>query len=337
VKREEGNLAGAASEFERVAKESDDPELRREAQLEAGDLYEKGKNAERALAAYLAYVEQFPDPVETAVETRWKIAGMYAAARDTASHRDQLRQIVAADAAAGGQRSDRVRYLGAQSALVLAQDLYEGVAAVRLELPFERSLAEKQSRMNEALSRFDALVDYEVADVTAAATYYIAELHADFSRSLLESERPVDLSPSDRAEYDATLEGEAFPFEEKAIAVHEKNLELLGSGVHNPWIDKSLARLAELSPGRYAKFETSSGPLASIDSYAYRAPALPAAPVPAPAPEQVAEPSLPADAGESTAAEPAPVEPADAAEPAAPSDTANVDESTPPAAPAEAD
>jgi hypothetical protein len=319
VKREEGNLAGAASEYERVAKESGDPELRREAQLEAGDLYEKAKNTERALAAYLAYVEQFPDPVEPAVETRWKIAGMYAAARDAAAHREQLRKIVEADHAAASQRSDRVRYLGAQSALVLAQDLYEGFAAVRLTQPFQRSLAEKQSRMNATLAAFDALVDYEVADVTAAATYYIAEIHADFGHSLLESERPADLSSADRAEYDATLEGEAFSFEEKAIAIHEKNLELLGSGVYNPWIDKSLARLAELSPGRYAKSEASSGPLATIDSYAYRAPALPAAP--APAPEQVAEPSAPADA-----AEPAPAQP---------SDTADVDDSAPPAAPAE--
>src|SRR6185295_9308338 len=124
-------------------------------------------------------------------------------------------------------------------------------------------------------------------DVTAAATYYIAEVHANFSRSLLESERPADLRPADRAEYDATIEGEAFPFEEKAIAIHEKNLELLGSGVYNAWIDKSLARLADLAPGRYAKFETSSGPLASIDSFAYRAPVAPA---PEPVPAAPAEP-----------------------------------------------
>src|SRR5262249_40944300 len=135
------------------------------------------------------------------------------------------------------------------------------------------------------LSAFGALVDYEVADVTSAATYYMAEVYADFSRSLLESERPGDLSAAERSEYESTLEGEAFPFEEKAIAVHEKNLELLGSGVYNPWIEKSLARLAQLSPGRYAKAETSTGPIAAIDGYAYRAPEL----KPAPAPAQVTE------------------------------------------------
>jgi outer membrane protein assembly factor BamD (BamD/ComL family) len=329
VKREEGNLSGAAAEFERVAAESDNAELSREALLEAGDLYEKSKADDRALAAYLAYVKQFPEPVEPALETRWKIAGKYAARHDDAAHREQLRQIVAADAAAGGQRSPRTRYLAAQSALVLAQDLYREFAAVKLRLPFERSLQEKQKRMNATLEAFGALVDYEVGDVTAAATFYMAEIYSDFSQSLLDSERPGDLSPAELAEYQSTLEDEAFPFEEKAIAVHEKNLELLGSGVYNTWIDKSLSRLAELSPGRYAKFEASSGWIGSIDSYAYRAPALPAQPAPAAEPQAPVQPAAIPVEPVGPPVEPAAVPAEPAAEPAAPAPAAPA-----PAAPA---
>ena len=44
------------------------------------------------------------------------------------------------------------------------------------------------------------------------------------------------------------------------------------AGVYNAWIEKSLAKLALLMPGRYAKFEASSGFLASVDTYAYRSP-----------------------------------------------------------------
>src|SRR4030095_1129033 len=160
---------------------------------------------------------------EAALETRWKIAGKYEARHDTAAHRDQIRQIVASDASAGGQRTPRTRYLAAQSALVLAQDLYREFTAVKLQLPFERSLEEKQRRMNTALEAFGALVDYEVGEVTAAATFYMAEIYGDFSQSLLDSERPGDLSPAELAEYQSTLEGEAFPFEEKAIAVDEQD------------------------------------------------------------------------------------------------------------------
>ncbi len=54
--------------------------------------------------------------------------------------------------------------------------------------------------------------------------------------------------------------------------MHEKNLELLRAGVFNAWTEKSLGRLAELMPGRYAKSEMSGGFLGSIDSYAYRSP-----------------------------------------------------------------
>ena len=51
----------------------------------------------------------------------------------------------------------------------------------------------------------------------------------------------------------------------------------MGAGVYSRWIERSLAQLAELMPGRYAKFEESSGWIAAIDRYAYRAPNGPAA------------------------------------------------------------
>jgi len=109
--------------------------------------------------------------------------------------------------------------------------------------------------------------------VTAAATYYMAETYFDFSRSLAESERPTDLEPVELAEYELVLEEEAFPFEEKAIDLHEENLELLQAGVFNSWTENSLGKLAELVPGRYAKNEMSHDFLGTIDSYVYRTPA----------------------------------------------------------------
>ena len=71
------------------------------------------------------------------------------------------------------------------------------------------------------------------------------------------------------------IEEEAFPFEERAIDVHEENFELLASGIYNAWVQKSLDKLAMLMPGRYAKAEISGGYVGSIDSYAYRMPIAP--------------------------------------------------------------
>src|SRR5260370_19799770 len=94
----------------------------------------------------------------------------------------------------------------------------------------------------------------------------MAETYSNFSRSLLESKRPGDLKPEDLEEFKNKLDEAAFPFEEKAINVHEKNMELLHAGVFNSWTEKSLGRLTELMPGRYAKHETSSGFLGATDS-----------------------------------------------------------------------
>jgi tetratricopeptide (TPR) repeat protein len=272
VYRQEGNLSRAAREYERVATDAEDPELRREALLLAGELYEDSEHLDRALKAYLDYVDQFPRPTEVAVETRFKIAEMYAATHDEAGRHEQLREIVEIDAAAADERTPRVRYLAAKSALALSEELYQRFHAVELVQPFEKNLREKQRRMDEALEAFGRLVGYEVAEVTAAATFYMGEVYFDFSRALIDSERPADLAPAELQDYEMVLEEESFPFEERAIEVHEKNLELMTAGIFNSWIEKSLAKLAALMPGRYAKFEASSGLIASIDRYAYQAP-----------------------------------------------------------------
>jgi TolA-binding protein len=284
VYKQEGNPVRAAEEYERVAKEAREPEERREALLVAGELYEGAKATDRALALYLGYVSQFPEPLETAVETRFKIAGIQKAKGDDASYRAELREIVKADASAGGGRTARIRFLAAQSALVLTDEVYRRFGQVALVQPFEKNLLEKKRRMDAALDAFEGLVDYEVADVTAAATFYMAEIYSDFTRALKDSERPAGLEPAQLQEYEDALDEEIFPFEEKAIRLHEKNLELLSSGIYNAWTEKSLAELAKLVPGRYAKFEASSGWLASPERYAYESPRPQPAPAPAAAP-----------------------------------------------------
>jgi tetratricopeptide (TPR) repeat protein len=273
VYREDGQISRAAEEYERVAEEAEDPVLRAESLLLAGELYEETDLGENALSVYLRYVEEFPEPIDVAVETRYKVAGMQRDAYDIEAYHEQLERIVEIDDAAGDERTPRIRYLAAQSALVLAEVRFRQFAAVELVQPFDQSLQLKQAQMDETVAALERLVDYEVAEVTAAATFYMAEVYFDFSRSLMESERPTDLSAAELLDYEGVLEEEAWPFEERAIEVHEKNLELMVAGHFNPWIKKSLGQLADLMPGRYAKFEESSGFIGSIDTYAYRSPA----------------------------------------------------------------
>jgi len=273
IYREDENPARAAEEYERVAAEATDPELRRESLLVAGDLYEEAELLDKALSAYRNYVTEFTTPIDPAVVTHFKMAMLYQKTGDEDRRRVELRTIVAIDRDAGSARTDGVRVLAAKSALVFSEDHFRVFAEVELMQPFEKSLQEKQRRMDSALAAFGALVDYEVGEVTAAATFYIAEVYAEFSRALLDSERPDDLGAAELQDYEMVLEENAYPFEEKSIDVHEKNLELISAGVFNSWIEKSLARLAIVMPGRYAKFEASSGLIESIKTYSYQSPA----------------------------------------------------------------
>jgi tetratricopeptide (TPR) repeat protein len=264
--RQNGQLSRAAGEYDSIASKSPDPALRSEALLVAGDLYEQSNTRDRALDAYIRYVNEFPQPVETALETRFKIAEMYKAEHDESLYHKELEAIVRIDADAGSERTGRTRTLAARSALVLAEQLYRDFAVVKLLQPFETSLQDKQQRMDVMIEALGRLVEYEIADVTATATYYMAEAYFNFSRSLMESERPTDLNPTELEEFELALDEEAFPFEEKAIDIHEKNVESLQAGVLNEWTEKSLARLTELMPGRYGKNELSSGFIGAIES-----------------------------------------------------------------------
>ncbi|MEN8160229.1 MAG: tetratricopeptide repeat protein, partial [Myxococcota bacterium] len=159
VYKQQGDLRRAAAETERVADEAEDAELERNALLVAAGLYDDAPAPDRALAVRLRYVEAFPEPVETAVETRATIAETYESQGDEARRLEQLERIVAIDADAGRGRTDRVRFLAARAALVLAERRYQRFGEIALVQPLEAQLREKQQRMNEALEAFDALVD----------------------------------------------------------------------------------------------------------------------------------------------------------------------------------
>jgi tetratricopeptide (TPR) repeat protein len=323
--KQAGQLPRAAAEYEKLATESDDPTLRSESLLVAGDLYSQSNAPDQALSAYGRYVKEFPRPLEPALETRSKIAELHKSGHEEALYHKDLVEIVRLDAGAGKERTARTRTIAGRSALVLAEQAFTEFTAVKLKLPFEQSLQEKKKRMDAAVDAMDGLVDYEISDVTAAATYYVAETYLDFSRDLTDSERPPDLKPAQLTEYESALDEEAFPFEEKAISFHEKNLEMMRGGSTNAWTEKSLARLAELVPGRYAKPEISAGPVKALDSYVYRTPLslLPPPATPA-APAQGAE-GAPANIGNAGAKTDAPK--------AAPAEPNGGHEAPPPATP----
>ena len=267
VYQENGEYLKSAAEFERIEKENPkDNTLRREALNQAAELYVKANEKNKALLVYTKLVDYFPTPIEGAIEARQKMADIYLEQDKRKQYVYQLKQIVAGDAVAGKGRTDRTKYLAANSALILSEPKLTSFKNVALVKPFKKNLKKKKQKMRAAIKAYTSLVDYQVGEVTAAATYYIAEIYYDFSVSLIESERPTNLSADELEEYELVIEDQAYPFEEKAISVHEKNMELLDVGIYNEWIDKSITKLSVLLPARYAKSEQSDAVLGVIQN-----------------------------------------------------------------------
>lgn len=253
----ESNKPGqAAVEFEQIAQSpKESPEVQREATLQAADLYDKAGNSAKSRSMLEAFVKHFPQPMGPAMEARNKLSVIAAKAGDFSGRDYWLKDIIAADRSAGAARTDRSRALAAKATLTLAVPVREGFRSIKLVVPLKKSLAEKRKAMEAALKAYEAAADYQVADVTTAATFESAELYRQLGKDLMSSERPKNLKKDELEQYDVLLEEQAFPFEEKAIKLHEVNAARTKDGTYDEWVQKSFTALAQLNPGRYGKVE----------------------------------------------------------------------------------
>lgn len=253
---EAGRGLDAAPEFERIAaRPAEALEVRRAAQWQAAELYDKSNATGPAVAAYATYVAQYPQPLNAAMDARQRLADMALAANDDRSRTRWLEEVVTADQEAGAARTDRSRYLAARATLVLVEPAVAGFNSISLVAPLDKSLNAKRAAMERVLAAFGRALDYQVAEVTTAATFGMAEAYRQLGADLLASERPKDLDADSREQYDILLEEQAFPFEEKSIELHQVNVSRAGEGVYDEWVRRSYESLARLMPARYAKVE----------------------------------------------------------------------------------
>ncbi len=261
---EKGQWAQAAAEFERAAGVQRDPKLARVALWQAAELYEKGGANAPAAKAFERYAKEYREPLEANVEARYRLAQLARKGGNTARHLALMKEVMQADQRAGAARSDRTRYLGATAALALAEPVREEYRKVALVEPLQKQLKLKKARMEDVLKAYTVVADYGVAEMATAATFHTAELYSDFGRALLASQRPKGLKKVELEQYNVLLEEQAYPFEEKAIELHEANARRSAKGIYDKWVQSSYAALSKLRPVRYAKSERGEGVIDEI-------------------------------------------------------------------------
>jgi len=261
---ESGQAARAAAEFEAIAGSGKDVRVSREALWQAAELYQKAGQTRNALVAYERYVRQNPSPLEPAIEARARLADLCHKEGQEAKRMAWTRELVEAERQGGRERSDRTRALGAEGALVLAEPVYAAYRQVKLVEPLKKNLKIKKERMQKALDAYALASEYGVAEVATAAVYRTGEIYQDFSKAMLQSQRPRGLNADELEQYNVLLEEQAFPFEEKAIAIYEINAQRTRQDIYDQWVKRSFAALAKLRPVRYAKSEKGEGVIRAI-------------------------------------------------------------------------
>ncbi len=252
---EQGQWANAATEFERMATTHKDPAMARAALWQAAELHEKANARPLATKAYERYLAQNPQPLEAAMEARWRLSNIAREEHNPGRNLALMKDIFQADQNGGSTRTDRTRYLGATAALALAEPVAEAYRKVALTEPLQKQLKLKKARMEDALKAYTVATDYGVADVTTEASYRIALVYSDFGKALLASQRPRKLNKLEREQYDVLLEEQAFPFEEKAADMHTQNVQRASKDHQDPWMQRSAEALRQLRPGQYKKAE----------------------------------------------------------------------------------
>jgi len=251
----QGDWRKAADAYEVLYRKETNSEKKRKLLWQMAEFYEKAKRIDDARQIYKRYVAAFPMPFDEAIEARHRLASIYKKKGQISSRHYWLKKIMEADKK--GPATNRSHFLAAAAALELAGPSYVAFRSVKLVPPLKANLKKKKKLMQASIHAYTDAADYGIAAVTTASTFRIAQIYGDFGQGLFDSERPKGLSPDELEQYDILLEEQAYPFEEKAIEIHEVNAQHAFDGVYDKWVKRSFSALAKLSPVRFAKAEKS--------------------------------------------------------------------------------
>lgn len=245
----------AAAELDEISATSDDAAMQREALYLAAQYYQQAGDTGLAIARYRHYAHTWKSPLAPRMESMLVLADLYATQAAVTERNYWLGALADAHDTGAGEQSERSLYLAASSASELADGYYQRYRDISLTHPLPESLKRKRQALDLTVKGYDRVNAYGVQEFGTRATYRLGEVYRQLSEQLLASPRPQGLDDMALEQYDILLEEQAWPFEEKAVAIHEANARRAWDGLFDEWIDQSFTALAELMPARWGKRE----------------------------------------------------------------------------------
>jgi TolA-binding protein len=150
---------------------------------------------------------------------------------------------------------DRGKYYAARARYLQGAAYLEKFDAVKIEgdvRQLKDRLKKKSELLKKAAEAFLATAEMGVAEWTTAALYQIGFTYESFSKALLNSPPPDNLSDAEKEMYKQSLEEFVIPIEERSLEAYEsgwqKALEL---GIFNAWTAKMREALGRLNAELY--------------------------------------------------------------------------------------
>ena len=249
----------AAAELDAIAAGQPPGERERQALYLSASYHDRSGAAELAIPRYQTYVDRWPEPFDTQLEAMNRLAQLYQQTGLSRQRLYWLAKITAAHDQAGAEQSERSLYLAALSASALADYEYDRFTALSLGDPIKASLERKRAAMERAVAAYLKTDAYGVQQFSTLATYRMGRIYQQLGADLIGSAPPGNLDAMALEQYEVLLEEQAYPFEEKAIAIYETNTRRAREGTYDEWVRKSFTALGELQPARYHKLEKSVG------------------------------------------------------------------------------
>lgn len=220
-------------------------------QLKAAELFHLAGDQGNRDRLYLSYLKTNPSAEDA--EQHLQLQTMRHRLILSGERTGNLRSAMVASELASPWHSEESLAWSARAALVLGARDAAIFTSIPLSQPLADSLDRKQRALEGARMRFLEAEQLGGEAVRSETLFRRAELYRVFAQDLMTSSVPADLNELEAMQYQMLLEEEAFPFEEKAIALHSDNHRRVTDHNYDAWIGKSLGVLAQLNPGRYSR------------------------------------------------------------------------------------
>ncbi|GEM_PF-2059389 len=241
--KSERPLKGAET-YERAARLPINRELAQKALEQAIALYEAAASWENLYVLAMAQADTIDSGKSQLLKDQWAHWMLKAAEANFKMSKSVTATRILETLIAKTKGDAEVSPPVAKAHFILAESRLEDFEDIELVAPLEENLERKRVLFEALLENYDHAVAHPSPLLALNANYRIGTLFEGFSRALLESERPEDLSLEEEELYENLLMEQALPYFEKAEEAYLQNIEMGESaGIQNEWIAKSQMHL----------------------------------------------------------------------------------------------